>query len=82
MLKSIMDGNVLNEGESVAMSTATAIIGRISAYTGQAVRMSDILTTAESPFYNVAFKPTPIDFEGEKDIELPKENTAPIPGKD
>ncbi|OGV65969.1 MAG: hypothetical protein A2283_04665 [Lentisphaerae bacterium RIFOXYA12_FULL_48_11] len=82
MLKSILDGNVLNEGESVAMSTATAIIGRISAYTGQAVRMSDILTTTESPFYNVAFSPSPIDFEGEKDIELPKENTAPIPGKD
>jgi len=30
----------------------------------------------------VAFSPSPIDFEGEKDIELPKENTAPIPGKD
>ncbi|MDD4869597.1 MAG: Gfo/Idh/MocA family oxidoreductase [Kiritimatiellae bacterium] len=82
MLKSILDGNVLNEGENVAMSTATAIIGRISAYTGQAVRMSDILITTESPFYNLAFKPSPLDFEGEKDIELPKENTAPIPGKD
>lgn len=82
MLKSIMDGNVLNEGENVAMSTATAIIGRISAYTGQAVRMSDILTSTESPFYNTAFKPAAIDFEGDKDIELPKENAAPIPGKD
>ncbi len=82
LLKSIIDGNVLNEGENVAMSTATAIIGRISAYTGQAVRMSDILTSAESPFYNIAFKPSALDFESDGDIELPKENVAPIPGKD
>jgi len=82
MLKSILDGNVLNEGENVAMATAAGIMGRISAYTGQAVRLSDILTEAKSPFYAMAFKPSAADFEGETDIVLPQENTAPIPGKD
>ncbi|MFZ2639946.1 MAG: Gfo/Idh/MocA family oxidoreductase [Verrucomicrobiia bacterium] len=82
LLKSILDGNVLNEGENVATSTATAIMGRISAYTGQIVRLSDLLTQAQSPFYNLAFKPAAVDFEGPGDITLPTENKPPIPGKD
>jgi len=82
MLKSILDGNVLNEGESVAMATASGIMGRISAYTGQAVRLTDILTETKSPFYNMAFQPSALDFEEPGDITLPPENTAPIPGKD
>lgn len=82
LLKGILDGEILNEGESVATSTATAIMGRISAYTGQIVRMSDLLTSAESPFYNMAFKPTAADFEATGDIALPEENVAPVAGKD
>jgi len=82
LLKGILDGSMLNEGENVATSTATAIMGRISAYTGQIVRLSDLLTQAESPFYNLAFKPAALDFEGAGDIELPTENKAPVPGKD
>jgi predicted dehydrogenase len=82
LLKSILDGNVLNEGENVATSTATAMMGRISAYTGQIVRLSDLLTQTESPFYNLAFKPAALDFERADDIELPAENKAPVPGKD
>lgn len=82
LLKGILDGNVLNEGANVASSTATAIMGRISAYTGQIVRYADLLTRPESPFYNLAFKPAALDFEGSGDIELPVENQAPVPGKD
>ncbi|HPA18452.1 MAG TPA: Gfo/Idh/MocA family oxidoreductase [Verrucomicrobiae bacterium] len=82
LLKGILEGNVLNEGENVAMATATAIMGRISAYTGQVVRMTDLLASAESPFYNMAFKPSPLDFEGPEDIVLPTENSAPMAGKD
>lgn len=82
LLKGILEGRVLNEGEDVAMATATGIMGRISAYTGQVVRMTDLLTTAESPFYNMAFKPSAADFENAGDITLPEENAAPVAGKD
>jgi predicted dehydrogenase len=82
LLTSVLDDQAVNEAETTAMATATAIIGRLSAYTGQTVRMSDILTNKESPFYNMNFKPTPWDFEGTADVVLPEENTAPRPGKD
>lgn len=82
LLKSILECNVLNEGEDVATSTATAIMGRISAYIGQIVRLSDLLTRAESPFYNLAFKPAAADFEGPEDIVLPEEGKPPLQGKD
>lgn len=81
LLKSILDGKVLNEGENVATSTATAIMGRLSAYTGEVVRLSDLLTDAASPFYAASCKPAAVDFEGAADIVLPPENTAPLPGK-
>ncbi len=57
-------------------------MGRISAYTGQVVRMSDILTNKDSPFYNMNFKPAAVDFEGAADVELPEEGVAPRAGKD
>jgi len=82
LLKGILTGNVLNEGENVAHSTACAIMGRLSAYTGLTVRMSDILENKESPFYNMNCVPAAIDFEGAADVVLPQENTAPRPGKD
>jgi len=81
LLDSVINGKMLNQGESTAYATAAAIMGRLSAYTGQAVRMSDILTTKESAFYNMNFKPTPWDFEGAADVVLPEEEKAPRAGK-
>ena len=79
LLKSIMGtGPYYNEGEQVALSTACGVIGRISAYTGEMVRLSDILTNKDSKFYNLACKPTPVDFEN-GEVELPKEEPA-VPG--
>jgi len=57
-------------------------MGRLSAYTGQVVRMSDILTNKDSPFYTMNFKPAALDFEGSADVVLPEEGVAPRPGKD
>ena len=82
LLDSVIDGKMLNEGETIALSTTAGIMGRLSAYTGQVVRMSDILTNKESTFYNMNFKPTALDFEGMADVTLPEENVAPKPGKD
>jgi len=81
LLDSVISGKALNEGEATAYATATAVIGRLSAYTGQTVRMSDILTNKESEFYNMNFKPAALDFEGAADIELPAEGVVPLPGK-
>jgi len=38
LIKSIRDGRPLNEGRQVAESTMTAIMGRMSAYTGRAMK--------------------------------------------
>ena len=42
LIKSIREGKPLNEARNVAESTLVAIMGRISAYTGQIVRWSDL----------------------------------------
>jgi predicted dehydrogenase len=82
LLKGILSGDVLNEGENVAMSTACAIIGRMSAYTGQTIRMSDILTNDKSEFFSMNCKPSALDFEASGDVVLPAEDVVAIPGKD
>jgi hypothetical protein len=38
LIKSTRDGRPLNEGKQVAESTMTAILGRMSAYTGRAIK--------------------------------------------
>ena len=90
LLRSVMGtGPYLNEGERVALSTACAIIGRISAHTGQIVRLSDILTNTRSSFYSMTCRPTPEEFESEDDVKMiPELNHAPdlegvidLPGK-
>ena len=43
LLDSVLKGKQLNEGETIAYATAAAVMGRISAYTGLVVRMSDIV---------------------------------------
>lgn len=80
-LKGILDGKLLNEGEQVAMSTATTMMGTLSAYTGRTVRLSDLLTNTESEFYNMNAKFTAADFERTDDIPMPAEGVAAVPGK-
>jgi len=88
MLRGILgEVPILNEGEAVAMSTATAIIGRISCYTGQVVRMSDILEAKESQLHSMVCKPSWQDFEtaatNNGDVEMPEygDDQFPLPGK-
>lgn len=82
LLDSVIHGKMLNEAEPTAYATATAIMGRLSAYTGQMVRMTDILSNQKSPFYDMNFKPSALDFEGSADVSLPPEDVAPIAGRD
>jgi predicted dehydrogenase len=82
LLNSIIEGKPLNESRSVAESTLTAIMGRISAYTGQLVRWSELTDPeSNSPWYNLTLKPTALDFETNS-VAAPAENVVAIPGKE
>jgi len=47
LIKSIRSGNLLNEGKRVAESTLTAIMGRMSAYTGRALSWEWVMNASE-----------------------------------
>jgi predicted dehydrogenase len=79
LLKSILEEKPLNEGRQVAESCMAAIMGRISAYTGQMVRWNEVMTQANSPYYKLTLAPTAEDFE-KGDVKAPAEDTAPIAG--
>lgn len=80
-LTGLVSGNHVQEGEMVAMATATTMMGVMAAYTGGTVRMSDLLTNQDSPYYNMNNSFTALDFESGQDVPLPKEECAPVPGK-
>lgn len=80
-LSGLLNGNLLNEGEQVAMSTASTMMGTFSAYTGRTVRMSDLLTNTDSEFYNMNAGFTAADFERTDDIPMPAEGVGAVPGK-
>ncbi len=79
-LSGLLSGNYLNEGEQVAMATASGLLGTFAAYTGQMVRMSDLLTNKESPFYTMNYPVRTEDFE-KGDVAMPEEGKAAVPGK-
>jgi len=81
LLQSIMDEKPINEAYNVGTSTLTAIMGRISAYTGKLVRLSDLMENEGSPYYNVTCKPTALDFE-KGEVVAPPDDIAPVPGRD
>jgi len=80
LIRSIREGKPLNEARDVAESTMVAIMGRISAYTGQIVRWSDLTKNTNSPWYNLTLSPTPADFETGA-VTAPPENSIPLPGE-
>ena len=81
LLNSIMKNEGLNEAQTVAQSTMTAIMGRISAYTGQLVRWSDLMEHKESPLYNLTLTPTADDFE-KGPVVAPEDNVISVPGRE
>ena len=79
MIRSVMAGKPLNDAQRIAEVTLVAIIGRMSAYTGQIIRWSDVMKGEGSPFYNFACVPSPLDFE-KGTVKMPEEK-PPVPGK-
>jgi len=80
LIRSIREGEPLNEARNVADSTMVAIMGRISAYTGQIVRWSDLTKNTDNPWYNLTLTPTARDFENGT-VVAPPENSIPLPGE-
>ncbi len=75
-------GRPVNQAKAVAESTATAVMGRMSAYTGQQVSWKEIMEdpNVNPRFYNLTLRPTAEDFE-KGTVELPQENVVPLPGQ-
>ena len=80
LIASIRDKKPINEAQNVAESTLTAILGRISAYTGQLVRWTDLTEKGGSPWYDLRMDPSAEDFERGQ-VVVPVENVIPLPGK-
>jgi len=79
LLKSILEEKPINEARNVAESTLTAIMGRISAYTGNVVRWSD-LNDEDGQWYNLTVKPAAGDFE-KGNVAAPPDDVIPVPGR-
>lgn len=78
LLESVASGRPIDDVPAVSTSTLTAIMGRISAYTGQLVRWTDVASPGGA-HYDLRLSPTPEDFE-HGEVVAPAENVAPIPG--
>ena len=78
----VSKGKPVNQARAVAESTATAIMGRISAYSGQQVSWKEIMEdqNANPKLYNLTLKPRAEDFD-KGTVEIPKENVVPVPGQ-
>jgi hypothetical protein len=81
LLYHVLKGKPVNQLQALAESTATAIMGRLSAYTGQMVTWDEIMVDPNKnpALYNLQLKPTPEDFE-RGTVEMPQENVVPVPG--
>ena len=82
MLYYLVKGKLINEARNVACSTATAVMGREAAYTGQELRWRDMMEDPDRnpKLYNLTLKPTALDYE-HGDVPLPKENVIPRAGR-
>jgi myo-inositol 2-dehydrogenase / D-chiro-inositol 1-dehydrogenase len=78
LLTSIVKGKPVNEAEQIAHATMGAIMGRISAYTGQLVRWTDVMDNPASKFYNRTLAPAPEDFET-GNVSAPEDDVYPVP---
>ena len=79
LIRSVMAGKPLNDAKSIAESTLVAIMGRISAYTGEIIRWNDLMENDKTPFYNSVCTPAALDFE-KGEVKAPEE-VPPVPGK-
>ncbi len=77
----VLKGKPLEQARAVAESSAAAVLGRISTYTGQLVTWRDMMEApkAKPGIYNETLKPTAEDFETDS-VVIPKEGKIAVPG--
>jgi len=73
MIASIRSGNPLNEGRQVAESTLTAIMGRISAYTGKIVEWDWVLNESR-----LDLAPGKMEFGDRPETQVPMPGVTPL----
>lgn len=78
LIRSVMEGKPLNDAKQIAESTAVAIMGRMSAYSGDIIRLRDLLENEKSADYSFACVPSALDFE-KGSAKMPAETPA-VPG--
>jgi predicted dehydrogenase len=78
-VQSARSGNPLNEAQQIAEATAVAVMGRYAAYTGEFIRLRDLMDNAKSPHYSYQVKVQPEHFETGS-VVMPPENVVAVPG--
>lgn len=78
----VAKGEPLDQARAVAESSATAVMGRISAYTGRQVTWEEMMVDAKKnpAIYDLTLRPTAEDFD-RGTVEIPKENVVPLAGR-
>lgn len=79
LIRGVYQDKIWNDGITIAESTATAIMGRYSAYTGKMVKWSDMFQNPKSEFYDLRMAPAAEDFES-GNVRMPLENVVAVPG--
>ncbi len=81
LLYQILAAQPVDQARAVAESSATAVMGRIAAYTGQQVTWDEIMgdPNRKPELYNLTLSPTAEDFET-GNVALPAENVVPQAG--
>jgi predicted dehydrogenase len=81
LLYSIVKEQPLNEARNVAWSTAAAILGRESAYTGKRITWEEMFENPDRnpDLYNLQLKPSAEDFET-GNVVIPREGEVRVPG--
>ncbi len=82
LLYYLVKGQPLNQARALAESTATAILGRTAAYTGQQILWRDMMDdpTRKPELYNLTLTPTAADIEAGT-ADLPDQGRCPLAGK-
>ncbi|MFN0054830.1 MAG: Gfo/Idh/MocA family protein [Planctomycetales bacterium] len=73
LFASIRAGKPINEGAYGAMSSMTAILGRLCTYSGQAIEMADALAS------NLSLQPKDYNFKAEAPIHPNADGSYPLP---
>ncbi|HVR76452.1 MAG TPA: Gfo/Idh/MocA family oxidoreductase [Planctomycetota bacterium] len=83
LLHGITKGAYINEGEQVAISTAIAVMGRISAYTGKKIEWKHMMdpdpNVHKAGVYDLTLRPSALDFETGF-VRAPEEEDIALPG--